>query len=521
MGNNQIKSNFVANFAVSKNITMNRRFPIYLLLCIFVASIVSCVDSTKSEPVTPSANVAVTSFKLAKDTSVLVNLDSIFFTINLNDSEVFNADSLPKGTNVRKMVVAIGHPIVSEAKLHVKDGTRMKDTTINYLTNPNDSIDFTGKVSLELVSEDKTATRTYSLKINVHNMKPDSLYWNQLARRDLPSYNYPIAQKTVEFDGKVYCLIAESNRYLMSTTTNIASNQWEKTTVDFDFTPDVKTLTATDDALYLLSGSGDLYKSTDGVSWSNCGTLFYSLQGGYENRLLGVLKINDEYWHDEYPRPNGYSPVRCDIDFPIRGTSPTITFTTEWSIRPQILMIGGVDIAGKVIGDAWGFDGTAWTKVSIAPIPPREGVALFPYFTFKTNKNRWTVTKLTTWIAIGGRNQGKDVSKDVYISIDGGLHWKKGDVLMQLPQYISPFANAQAIVANTTITARSYDNWQVINPLELPVWYMISKQGLSRGITQSWECPYIYMFGGETYNGTLMNNIWKGVINRLSFKPLI
>lgn len=36
----------------------------------------------------------------------------------------------------------------------------------------------------------------------------------------------------------------------------------------------------------------------------------------------------------------------------------------------------------------------------------------------------------------------------------------------------------------------------------------------------SWECPYIYLIGGVNEYGELNNNIWRGVINRFTFKPL-
>jgi hypothetical protein len=32
--------------------------------------------------------------------------------------------------------------------------------------------------------------------------------------------------------------------------------------------------------------------------------------------------------------------------------------------------------------------------------------------------------------------------------------------------------------------------------------------------------PYIYMFGGYTKGGTQFNEVWRGVINRLTFEPI-
>ena len=34
-----------------------------------------------------------------------------------------------------------------------------------------------------------------------------------------------------------------------------------------------------------------------------------------------------------------------------------------------------------------------------------------------------------------------------------------------------------------------------------------------------WDCPYIYIFGGETGRSVLNDEIWRGVLNRLTFIP--
>ena len=36
-----------------------------------------------------------------------------------------------------------------------------------------------------------------------------------------------------------------------------------------------------------------------------------------------------------------------------------------------------------------------------------------------------------------------------------------------------------------------------------------------------WDCPYIYVFGGYGNNSMVQNSIWKGVVNRLTFKPIV
>ena len=42
---------------------------------------------------------------------------------------------------------------------------------------------------------------------------------------------------------------------------------------------------------------------------------------------------------------------------------------------------------------------------------------------------------------------------------------------------------------------------------------------VSKPVT-SWECPYIFLFGGKKADGTLQPHVTRGVINRFTFQPL-
>ena len=70
-----------------------------------------CNDDDTSEMVTIEGdyyNCGITSFSLSKNDSVLRALDSVFFSIDMINAEIYNADSLPKGTDIRKIVVNVG-----------------------------------------------------------------------------------------------------------------------------------------------------------------------------------------------------------------------------------------------------------------------------------------------------------------------------------------------------------------------------------------------------------------------------
>ena len=41
------------------------------------------------------------------------------------------------------------------------------------------------------------------------------------------------------------------------------------------------------------------------------------------------------------------------------------------------------------------------------------------------------------------------------------------------------------------------------------------------GMTISWDCPYIFLFGGYTEGGGFNPTIRRGVLTRLTFAPII
>lgn len=118
----------------------------------------------------------VSSFSLVANDSLLVNLDSVFFSIDLVNAKIYNADSLPYGTDVSHLVAKISTMGSSVAELHIPRPGK-SDSIIDYLKRPNDSIDFSnGPVIFHIVALDKSTQRDYSISVNVHKVKPDSLF---------------------------------------------------------------------------------------------------------------------------------------------------------------------------------------------------------------------------------------------------------------------------------------------------------------------------------------------------------
>ena len=142
------------------------------------SSLTSCNEKTRDTFLNPE-NLAVTSFSLKAD-SDNPGLDSVYFSIDLKNGIIFNADSLRKGTAINKVVPSISFSNTpSEATIIMSGGTT-REGEVDYKKNPTDSIDFTGDVLLRVAASEGEISMTYRIKVNVHKIETDSLFWDEI-----------------------------------------------------------------------------------------------------------------------------------------------------------------------------------------------------------------------------------------------------------------------------------------------------------------------------------------------------
>lgn len=489
---------------------------IYFFLCIatLFLSGISC-NTTDDEDIsyTVSESVRVSAFSLATNDSVLAHLDTVFFTIDLIGGQIYNADSLPVGTDVSALIANISFDNVAQAKVYMDYGDPAKNDTIDYIENPTDSIDFTSKVSLVVTAQNGVTEKWYSVKVNVHQIDPDSLYWNSpFGKKSLPCGSDAAvkSQKSLYFKDEVYTFIEANSTYTLYVTDDPLGDDWTAYPLSVSFTPDLTSLQATGEALYMLSEGGELYRSEDGVTWTSTGQSFFSLVGTWKSRVLGIVSDNGTYKHDCYPRPDGFVPYAATPNFPIKGSSPMVTFVSEYDLdSPQSIMVGGRMADNQLTGATWGYDGEAWAQLP-GSIKPCEGALLFPYFTFKTDEY-WRTTQYTTWLVIGGR-ESTGVADSVYMSINNGNTWSIAPESLAMPSYIEPRS-----YASVTIVDADYEAVQ-----SAPLWKLMPVRAVAHAVTRSgdYQIPYIYIFGGVNNRNEVYNEIWRGAIGRLRYPPI-
>lgn len=484
---------------------MNRFFRYLIIVLATIGLFAACKPNDKEAPAL-SDSVRISAFSLVSDTTTLHNLDKVFFTIDLENGLIYNADSLPVGTPINKLVISLSTDDASAVNI------TSVDSTFSYLTYKTKPINFTQPVNVEVISRSKNYTKNYTIKVNVHKTDPDRLFWGGVQYASLPGSGKLNQQRTVRYNELLHCFMERDNQFFMATTSH-PSQEWQITPLQLSFTPQFSTLCTAENQLFVLDENNTLYTSVDGIEWTSTQTTFSTIIGSLNNTLLAITQEGNNYYHDLYPRPQGYTPQPVAADFPISGHSDILTYNSAWLTSPQGMIVGGRTATGELTGAVWGFDGTRWAKLN-TQLPVRENATFFSYVTFYVDNN-WVTTEMPTWFIIGGNNDNIAM-RDVWISNNYGITWESGGLDLTLPGYIIARSNASVVICEDPINS-TISEWTSIDTPAMP-------RGYSRrhtfGATSTSLVPYIYMFGGETIDKRQLDQVWRGVINRLRFEPI-
>ena len=478
-----------------------------------LSSLTSCKKDKDDDEMfsysTSTQTTLIKSFALKANAEVLESLDSVHFTIDYDRGQIYNADSLPVGTDISALNVTVEFlNTISSAEFIITDATVQADTTIAYSSSMSKKLDFTGKTILKVTSYDQTQTKDYEVKVLVHKVNPNKLVWPSEWRRDLPGYDSNAMGHKVVKQGDVYRIMVYDGvecQMLAASTPNAGT--WSKQTISLPFVPQVPSLTATPDALYVLSTDGTLYASPDGLEWVSCGVTWHSLLGAYGDRVLGVMAGADGYYHDEYPRSADFTATPIEAGFPVSHSSDMIQTDNTWTISQQAMIVGGYDANGQLLRDVWGFDGHHWGKINnihTRTLPALADATLFPYYTYKALSGVRRYALQETWFVMGGRLADGTLNGKVYLSNTQGITWSQADSTMAMPSEMPKFYGAQAFVNEETLSASG--------PSYAP--------GRVSSAVTTWECPFLYLMGGYNGQGDLLPYTWRGVYNRMTNYPV-
>lgn len=487
-----------------------------LLPAVCAILLIACNKKSDFETYQDQSTLAVTGFSLKID-HLNVGLDSAYFAIDLNQGVIYNPDSLKPGTPINKLVPVISYSNDVETATLTMTGGTTRQGDVDYKAHPTDSIDFTGNVTLTLTRG--IYSRTYRLKVNVHKEYADSLRWDEAARTSLPSrMANPLRQKTVTLpDSTALSLIQENDgSYTLASSSDLYANRWSTKAVTLPFTPRVETFASAEGKLFLLDTDGNLFEGNTDGNWQATGQVWTAMIGDYLESVVGLRTKEGKTVFAQYPQVNLVEKTIPD-DFPVSGFSNFVTLHNKWTLSPVAFFMGGMRADGTLSPATWAFDGAEWIRLNDADLPPMEQASIIPYYYYRSTTSAGSLQEYRVWMITGGRLADNRINRTVYMTYDSGVNWRRGATSLQLPEAIPDMWGCDNVVAASPKSSDISANWKVAfrrnRPARLP--YEVD------GNIIRWECPYIYLIGGTDANGKLCNTIWRGVLNRLTFVPII
>lgn len=493
----------------------------FLFLAIVCVAVFSCNKKTEEEEteiaVTP-ALVAVKNFHIQKNDSVMEKLDTVFFSIDLKSGVIFNADSLPKGTDVTKLVPSITFAnTMTKADLVFFKDNETSATTVDYLKNPSDSIDFSSPVSLEVTAQDGVNSFVYTIKVNVHKENPDTLVWDRFSTSSLPSrFDKPVVQKTIYHDDTAYSIIEENNgEYTLSVCKDLNEGSWDKAYFYPGFEPNPQSFTATPSAFYLCNVYGELYTSADLEVWIDTEEKWSYILGAYGDVILGVKSKGQNFYHTQYPQGEDYVETELEEGFPLANSSPLGVVESKWADNATAFLACGLTEGGEISSLVWAYDGSRWAVINSTDLPALEMPMMARYVVYRDTPYVFTQRELDIWLLMGGVNWEGEMNTQVYITYDNGVHWSLAPEGMQLPENFPDLGGADLIVAGYDLSADLSEAWTASPSTKTRTSYTID------GYEITWNCPYLYLFGGyfPYPDNSLNTSIYRGVLRRLTFTP--
>lgn len=488
--------------------TISSRFA---LCALAVAALLTACNKKKDEPeqaYTPASNVALSGFALRPYPEIAQNLDSVYFAIDLNRAEVFNADSLPVGTVISNLVPVLTYPsTVAAVSIQAKNGT------FDYIASPGTGMDMSDGLKITLTAKDGTTSRTYNVKINVHKQNPASFLWNQEQVATLPGGREAIDQKTLRFRDEVLCFTHNLGAGIHLSRTCSENRTWTTTTLSLTFEPNLRTLVAAEERLYVLSINGELFESSDGVTWNSTSQKWKNITGCYLGSVTGLAEKNGVLTHTSWPL--GQLPeYPAEQDFPVNGFSNPGMVTSEWSPWPTLILCGGVTDGEELSAATWGFDGERWSVISTNHAPALFGATLIPYWMACPTTSHWLTADRDAWLLVGGLDKNNSVNRKIWYSLDNGVNWNEGAEGMTLPENCDMFVDTDAIVDLEPRSASALDWMQSRRKMNARV----------EGTEILWECPVIYFFGGRNpmiNNPFVSTEIRRGALAKFTFIPIV
>ena len=445
----------------------------------------SCLNNEESN-VELSSNTSITAFSIegnintyytektsaGKDTTITVTIsgNNYPFVINQNSRLIYNVDSLPVGTNIKKVVVSISAD--SQYILIVNQEDNTKDS----LWTSTDSLNFENPIKFKVVSQSGAYGPIYTAKINVHKQEPDSLTWSQVKG------NFSGAsitkQKAVTFSNRIYVFGLMNGKTISTYTSMNDGKTWSTPTEVVVQNADYSSVMVWGNEIYILADK-TLYKSTDAVNWSkvtNAPSLTRMVANYHlsdTNAKLWAINSDNKFVYTA----NGTTWTigeSVNSNFPTKNLSYAFySLSHNSSLNRMVVMGNNPSLTTDSTSTVWS---NLNTENKWVAYPFNNNLKYCPNFA-----NITMIYYNSNLYAFGGEcdNIEKPLTpfKKFYVSTNGGANWKAINSKIMFPSTFAALYGEAEGNYSCTVDSNNY------------IWIMWSKTG----------------------------GVWKGIINKLGF----
>ena len=487
---------------------MKRKFLPLTLLLAGTMLMTSCLgDDTDESSITYYGDAAITAFSIGTLNRYYLynNGDTIKRTVNGADStttvdcskykmmidqvnpimdgtsnkglyQIENVDSLPAGTDVRKVVCTASTKNSGVLALkRIKKNVSDKDTLDYYVS---DSVDFTTPREFRVYSTDGSNYRRYRVKLNVHKELPDSFVWHRQSISDIVGNIDGVVKgaKLLELvngaDTTMFMALADERITYLYSKKNLwnSTDNWKPLSSNRNGVFSNKAysnLVAFDGWLYLMDG-GVLYRSRDGEEWSSLSTTGLAEAKCLAGASNGKLYVITESGISESVDGEAWKPATLDDNASMLPTDNvsvcTLPLKTNKDVERVVMVGNNVNnshavVWGKLEDSSENVDSYKWSlyeSESKFMLPSMKGLVMMRYD-----------GKL---FAVGGAGQNGSAVQpyaNLYCSSDQGLSWQKSE-LFTLPSNFPTDADANCIY----MTSDSSNHVWIISAATGEIWKM-------------------------------------------------
>lgn len=387
-----------------------------------------------------------------RDSSYVKSVDfsSVKMTIDHLGGRIFNADSLPLGCNITKVLAT------ASTRNSGMVGIKNVDSDTTRIFSSTDSVDYTKPRELIVYSNSTLSNHKYKVTLNVHKEDGDKFVWTKLnnnttevgisALKDMRMVALPNNQ----------LVLAGTDGTATRLYTSADGSNWSQTTpATLDANAYQNLMTDGENALF-ISGVY-LYATTDGKSWTWTATTQKQLVAASTKLLVaydaeGALNSSAD---------NGQTWTKEDIDADEAAYLPSLNISSATQAlitnkdSYRLIMQGSRDVNTYSADTA----NVVWTKV----IDPNDNTQPWICYYGAGSQAKYKLPRLAHLqmansdlglVAFGGKGLGackKGAHKMFWNSTDKGLTWQE-DTVVTVPTDFQSSDDALAF----TIDANNY-----------------------------------------------------------------